>query len=220
LGVCGAAWITVMTCAQVSAQTALPTWVRSRGLAIFLTFFMGSLAIGPFVWGNIAELTSLPTSMLAAAAGLARASLLTLRSPVSGNDKLDLEPSGHWKTLAPLAPIEPRQGPVMVTVRYQVAERHVAEFLETVERLGVARRRDGAHDWGIMQDTSAQGVYLEYYLVETWLDHLRQHERISRQDAALQTRIKALLAEGTAPAVTHYVKPAAHSTPGNTGKGT
>src|SRR5690606_31773463 len=45
LCVCGAAWITVMTCAQMSAQTALPNWIRSRGLAVFLTFFMGSLGI-------------------------------------------------------------------------------------------------------------------------------------------------------------------------------
>lgn len=211
LGVCGAAWITVMTCAQVSAQTALPNWVRSRGLAIFLTFFMGSLAIGPFVWGNIAEMTSLPASMLIAAAGLAAASLVTLRWPVSGNDKLDLSPSGHWKPPAPVTEIAPRQGPVMVTVRYQVEAHNVDAFLALVERLGIARRRDGAHAWGLVQDTTRADVYLEYYLVETWLDHLRQHERISRQDEALQAQIRALLVEGKAPVVTHYVTPASRS---------
>src|SRR5690606_12296811 len=79
LAICGAAWITVMTCAQVSAQTALPNWVRSRGLAVFLTFFMGSLALGPLVWGSIAEHSGLPGALLIAAAGLAVASVLTLR---------------------------------------------------------------------------------------------------------------------------------------------
>ena len=212
LGFCGAAWITVMTCAQVSAQTALPNWVRSRGIAVFLTFFMGSLALGPFVWGNVAKFASLPGALLSAAAGLSVAALVTRRWPVSGNDRLDHTPSGHWRKPEPRTPVEHWQGPVMVTVRYQVADENAPEFLELVQRLGRSRRRDGAFDWGILQDTTTHGAYMEFFMVETWLDHLRQHERISRQDEVLQLRIRALLAEGTAPVITHYVKPA-HQNP-------
>ncbi|MDT8397138.1 MAG: MFS transporter [Pseudomonadales bacterium] len=210
LSVCGAAWITVMTGSQVSAQTALPNWVRSRGISVFLTFFMGSLAIGPFVWGNIAKFTDLPTAMITASVCLIIAALFTRRWPLSGNDKLDHTPSGHWKTPTPLIPVSPEQGPVMISIRYQVNSSHVPEFLTLMQQLGKARKRDGAFEWQLMQDTSGHDSYLEFFMVYTWLDHLRQHERISTQDAQLQHQIKLLLLTDTIPVITHFVKPSLH----------
>ena len=204
---CGAAWITVMTCAQMSAQTALPNWVRSRGIAVFLTFFMGSLAIGPIVWGGIAEVSNLSTAMLIAAAGLVCGALFTRRWPVSGNDHLDLTPSRHWQTPQPRIEIAPQQGPVMITIRYEVDTAQLPDFLHEMYQLGKSRQRDGAHSWDCFADTTVPDSYLETYVVATWLDHLRQHERISRQDAQVQIRIRALLRAGTVPVITHYVRP-------------
>jgi hypothetical protein len=172
-------------------------------------FFMGSLAIGPVVWGGVAELTDLPTSMLIASAGLVLAGLFTRRWPVSGNDHLDHTPSQHWQPPQPKLTIAPHQGPVMVSIRYAVPEPQVADFLREMQQLGKSRQRDGATFWEIFMDTTAPGFYVETYVVPSWLDHLRQHERISRQDALIQTRIKALLQPGTVPEITHYVKPLA-----------
>jgi MFS family permease len=211
LCLCGAAWITVMTSAQLSAQTALPNWVRSRGIAVFQMFFMGSLAIGPVVWGGIAEVTDLPTAMLIASGGLALACLFTRRWPVSGNDQLDHTPSKHWRTPEPKLAIEPHQGPVMVTVRYEVADDNVKKFLHEMHRLGKSRQRDGAVSWYIFADATQPGSYVETFVINTWLDHLRQHERISKQDAEIQYRIRALLQPGSEPIVTHFVKPLATS---------
>jgi MFS family permease len=209
LCLCGAAWITVMTCAQVAAQTALPNWVRSRGLAIFQTFFMGSLAVGPVVWGGVAEFTDLPTSMLTACVGLVVAALFTRRWPVSGNDHLDHTPAKHWQLPQPLIPVALQQGPVMVTIRYELDAAQLPAFLQQMQQLGRSRQRDGATFWEIFADATKPGSYLETYVVPSWLDHLRQHERISRQDAQVQTTIKTLLQPGTTPVITHYVKPLA-----------
>ncbi len=207
LCLCGAAWITVMTCAQLSAQTALPNWVRSRGLAVFQTFFMGSLAIGPVVWGGVAEVTDLPSSMLIASAGLVIACLFTRRWPVSGNDQMDHTPSKHWEKPQPVLPVQHDQGPVMITVRYQVNKLDHREFLSEIQLLGAARRRDGATFWQIFEDAGAPGVFVESYVVNTWLDHLRQHERITKHDALIQSRIRSLLKADTTPVVNHYVSP-------------
>jgi MFS family permease len=209
LCLCGAAWITVMTSATLSAQTALPNWVRSRGIAIFQMFFMGSLAIGPVVWGGIAEVTDLPTSMLIASGGLALACLFTRRWPVSGNDQLDHTPSKHWVPPTPKFAIEHHQGPVMVTVRYEIADADVKKFLHEMHKLGKSRQRDGAVSWHIFADATIPGSYVETYVINTWLDHLRQHERISKQDAEIQYRIRALLQPGSEPIVTHFVNPLA-----------
>ena len=43
----------------LSAQTALPDWVRARGLSVFLTVFFGSMAAGSLVWGQVAASLSL-----------------------------------------------------------------------------------------------------------------------------------------------------------------
>lgn len=207
LSLCGAAWITVMTCAQMSAQTALPNWIRSRGIAVFLTFFMGSLGIGPIVWGSIAEVSDLPTAMLIASCGLVLATLYTRRWPLSGNDQMDHRPSGHWRKPEPVLEIRHEQGPVMVNVRYEVAAPQLPDFLREMQTLSKVRRRDGATFWEFFEDSAKPGSYLEVYLVNSWLDHLRQHERISRQDAQVQERIQNLLQPGTTPIVTHYVNP-------------
>jgi MFS family permease len=207
LCVCGAAWLTVMTSAQTAAQTALPHWVKSRGLAVFLTFFMGSLALGPALWGALTDWISLPGALLIAALGLLIASQVTRRWPVSGNDQLDHTPARHWRMPELQIEVQPEQGPVLVSVRYAVAPDKLAEFLREINQLGLARKRDGAVFWGIFEDVSEPGVYLESYVVKTWLGRLRQHERISRQDAGTQARIRALLREGTEPVVRHFVTP-------------
>jgi quinol monooxygenase YgiN len=207
LALCGAAWITVMTCAQMSAQTALPNWIRSRGIAVFLTFFMGSLGIGPVVWGSVAELTDLPTAMLLASAGLVVASLLTRRWPLSGNDSLDHTPSRHWRKPEPVLDIKPHQGPVMINVRYEVTPDRRSEFLDAIVDLGKVRKRDGARFWQYFEDAARPDSFVEVYVVDTWLDHLRQHERISRQDARVQERIKSLLMPGSSAVVSHFAHP-------------
>ncbi len=204
---CGSAWIIVMTGAQLSAQTALPNWVKSRGIAIFQTFFMGSLAIGPIVWGSIAELTDLPESMLIASGCLVVSSLFTRRWPVSGNDQLDHTPAKLWQKPEPKLAIDPHQGPVMISIRYEPEPEQVGAFLREMQLLGKARQRDGSTFWEIFEDATNPGSFLEAYVVNTWLDHLRQHERISKQDAQIQQRIKALLRPDTAPVVTQFVKP-------------
>src|SRR3546814_18255285 len=55
---CGLGWITVLTSLIVSAQTALPNWVRARGLAITMMVFFGCMAAGSAIWGQVATWTS------------------------------------------------------------------------------------------------------------------------------------------------------------------
>ncbi len=207
LALCGAAWITVMTCAQMSAQTALPAWVRSRGIAIFQMFFMGSLAIGPVVWGSVTELSSIRAALLTAAVGVVVATLYTRRWPVSGNALLDHTPSGHWEKPEPVLDVRHEQGPVMISVRYQVGNGQIPAFLSEMRLLGHVRRRDGATFWQVFEDAASPGLFVETYVLNTWLDHLRQHERITRHDAQIQARILDLLVTGTAPVVNRYISP-------------
>ena len=48
----GASWTIMMTTLFVSAQVALPDWVRGRGMAILLTAYFGAMTIGSALWGR------------------------------------------------------------------------------------------------------------------------------------------------------------------------
>ena len=67
----GASWIAGVSGLNVSAQVALPEWVRGRGLSMYVTVMFGSLSLGSAMWGEVASLSGLPLALYAAAAGAA-----------------------------------------------------------------------------------------------------------------------------------------------------
>jgi MFS family permease len=208
-GVCGMAWITVISSTQVAAQMALPNWVRSRGLAVMVMTMMGSMSGGALIWGKVAEQTSISTALLIAACLTVGAIVLTRRWPISGNDQMDLTPSMHWHMPNVREQISHNRSPVMIIIHYQVIPANQQEFLHTIERLGMVRRRDGAYAWDVMEDAVEPNHYIEYYMVESWLEHLRQRERITNTDKAIQEHLRTLLVDGNYPVVTHFVGPQA-----------
>ena len=205
--VAGVAWITILSSLQVAAQMALPNWVRSRGLAVFMAVFMGSMALGSLVWGGIAQFLSVNQSLIIASVGALVAAALTWRWKVSGVESVELTPSMHWPTPRVYDTIENDRGPVLVTIEYDVQPEKVQEFIRALRELGRNRQRDGAFFWSVFEDTERPNYFIETFSVESWLDHLRQHERVTEADKAIQEFLKTLLVEGATPMVKHYVAP-------------
>jgi MFS family permease len=79
----GIAWMSVMSTFNVSTQIVLPGWVRGRALSCYLLVFQGSLAIGSWLWGEVAlrwgTRVSLSAAGTAMVAGLAAAARFRLR---------------------------------------------------------------------------------------------------------------------------------------------
>jgi len=207
----GFAWISVLSSLQVAAQMALPNWVRSRGLAVFMMTFMGSMALGSLSWGKIAEHGGMSLALMIAAAGMVLAIPLTWRWRISGIGDKDLSPSSHWPSLAGYSSISNDRGPVLVTIEYQVLPEQHAEFLRLMQMVGKSRKRDGSYAWGIFESTDKPGTFVETFNVESWLEHRRQHVRVTDADRALQLQVRALLQSGTQPLVGHYVSPHTHT---------
>jgi MFS family permease len=172
----GGAWIAVMSSLNAGLQLALPNWVRARGLAYYLVVFQGAQAIGAVIWGVVADLTSVRTALLVAAAVLMLGAVLGLRTPMPDTSKLDRTHSTHWPvpqlTLTPNA----QDGPVMVTVTYRVEERNAVAFTDAMRHVGRSRRRTGALRWELFRDGGDPTRFVESYLVGTWAEHLRQHD--------------------------------------------
>ena len=53
--IAGASWIAVLSAINVSAQLALPEWVRARGLALYVMVMFGALTLGSVIWGKLAR---------------------------------------------------------------------------------------------------------------------------------------------------------------------
>jgi quinol monooxygenase YgiN len=213
----GACWIATLSSLNVSAQLALPEWVRGRGLAIYVTVFFGALTLGSALWGEVAALVGLPIAHMVAAAGALLAIPLTWRAKLQTGAKLDLTPSMHWPAPVVAEDLEPASGPVMVMVEYDIDPTDRERFLEALERIAAERRRDGAYAWGIFEDTATPGRLVETFLVESWVEHLRQHERVTKADRALQELVTTLI---RAPiTITHLVNASAvtASSSGETG---
>ncbi|HZX77872.1 MFS transporter [Lysobacter sp.] len=201
----GFAWISVLSSLQIAAQTSVPAWVRARALSLYIVVFSAGLAAGSLGWGALAQAQGATTALLAASFGTVLAALFGLRFPLGAAMQLDVTPSGHWPQPVVTDEVAGDRGPVLVTIEYRVRLPERSEFLRLMRELGRGRRRNGAVSWGVAEDTVAPGVYMEHFVDCSWLEHLRQHERVTEDEHHLQEAIGALLEPGTMPVVRHFV---------------
>jgi predicted MFS family arabinose efflux permease len=203
--IAGAAWTMAVATLNVSAQVALPDWVRGRGLAMFVTIFFGAMAAGSAIWGQTASMVGLQGAQFIAAAGALVAIPLTWRWKLGTGASVDLTPSMHWPEPIMTHEVERHEGPVLVTVEYQIDPRDRARFPAAMDQLGYQRRRNGAYGWGVFEDSASEGRMVETFLVESWLEHLRQHERVTKADRVLQDLVNQFQTEGSEPKTTHLI---------------
>jgi MFS family permease len=206
--VAGASWITMMTTLFVSAQVALPEWVRGRGLAIFLTVFFGAMTLGSAVWGKVASMWGLSTTLDIAAAGAAVAMILTLRWRLQSGAALDLTPSMHWRTPVFVHPVEDDEGPILLTVEYRIDPKDRGPFLALMHEIGLERKRDGAYAWGVFEDTEVSGRIVETFLIQSLLELRHMRTRVTVADRMIMDRASAFLTEERK--VTYLVAPKRH----------
>lgn len=200
----GASWVVALTGLSVSAQVALPEWVRGRGLAMYVTVMFGALSVGSAIWGEIATRLGLPASLLIAAAGAVASIPLTRRWAVQTGADVDLSPSMHWPAPVTAHPIEGDRGPVLVTVEYSIDPNNRDPFLRALGRYAHERRRDGAYRWGVYEDPAHAGRFIETFLTDSWLEHLRLHERVTKADRRLEDAVRRFQV-GEGPKTTHLI---------------
>jgi MFS family permease len=201
----GVAWISILSALQVAAQMTLPAWVRARGLAAFVVVFMGGMALGSILWGQVATRIGIPVTLTAAAVGMLLAIALTYRFQLGHHAVLNFTPSMHWPQPVLAETPEPDSGPVLVTIAYRIREDKRDEFVTAMQEVGEMRRRNGAYFWQLFHDTGDPTRFIECFMDESWLEHLRQHERVSIADREIQGRAKQYLVEGESTKSSHWL---------------
>src|SRR4051812_21993123 len=203
--VAGIAWITVANSVTVAAQLSLPDWVRARGMSIYQMAIMGSSALGAVVWGRIAEWTTVPTSLLCAAVAMLLGLFFTRGRPLEGEQEHDHTPTHPFPEPVPAREMQADDGPVMVTLEYQIDPARGVEFHSTMAESRGARLRNGALSWGLFEDVQYPGRYVEYFACETWADYLRQFDRFTAMDQQLQSMRYAFHLGSEPPRISRFI---------------
>lgn len=203
--VCGMAWISVANSLTTAAQMALPNWVRARGMSIYQMALMGGAAAGSLLWGQVAQHAGVTAAVVAAAVAGPLVMFATARWRVGDAADEDFSP------VRPPAPddtaiaVEADDGPVMVTIEYRIDPARADAFAAVMHETRRARLRQGALSWGLFKDTAVPGRYVEYFVDETWVEHLRRLERFTAADAGLRERRLAFHLGPGDPVVRRYV---------------
>lgn len=182
----------------------VPAWVQARCVAVYLLVFQGGMAVGSFGWGILEQHAGVRWALVWAGAGLVLTIVLARRYSLQGL-ALDLKPAGNW----PEPEISPDQAaietPVLGTVEYEIDPAQTNEFVHEMRKMEQVRRRNGTLQGGLFTDATRPCRQLEEFLVESWIEHLRQLERFTAADKTIEDRILALHKGAEPPRVTHYL---------------
>jgi hypothetical protein len=161
------------------------------------------MAFGSAAWGEIARLGGVPLAHYISSTGLLCAVPIVRRWKLQTGAGMDLTPSMHWPAPVAAHQIEAEDLQVLVTVEYRIDPKDRQGFLIALDRLALERRRDGAYAWGVFEDSAQAGRFLETFVSESWIEHLRQHERVTKADRLLEDLVYRFTLEK--PKVTHLI---------------
>ena len=90
-------------------------------------------------------------------------------------------------------------------IEYQIASEDREAFLRKISELSEERLRDGAYDWDVFEDAAEPGRMIETFLVSSWLEHQRQHHRVTAADQDVQAELHKFHKSAKPPIVQHMI---------------
>jgi len=201
----GGAWLTLLSILNVAVQTVIPAWVRGRALSVYMLGIFGGLSLGSALWGAVADRLGTTQALWIAAGGMVLGLAATWRVHLPSGEGLNLAPSRQWPAPRVASDLELESGPVLVTIEYQIDPERAADFVAAMQDLRRIRLRDGSLQWGLFTDADVPDRWTEVFLVESWVEHLRQHERVTVADEEVRLRVGAFHVGARPPEVRHLV---------------
>jgi hypothetical protein len=199
----GAAWVCAFSVLNVAAQLSVPQWVQGRALAVYQIAVQGGIAGASALWGVVGERWGLRVALWCGAASMLTG-FAAYRWRLAAADAVETDPISLWPHPKIAIDIDPNTGPALITVEYLIDPQRTEEFISVMRHQRIIRLRDGAVFWGLFVDANQPDRFVEYFVNETWLEHLRQHERLIASDAEYEERAKSFSADATVH-ITHMI---------------
>ncbi|HXR74925.1 MAG TPA: MFS transporter [Bryobacteraceae bacterium] len=202
----GFAWTSTTSTFNVAVQLSVPAWVQARALGTYQMIFQGGMALGSAAWGFWAQHVSTSNALMASGIGLLISIVASRRFHLLKGELPDLNPYSLNRP-APQVVIEPRpeDGPVLITVEYRIRRTDYDDFTRAIHQLREVRMRDGAIRWGIYQDTAEPDRMTETFVVESWIEYLRQRERLTAADRLVRDRVWSFHTGASPPVTSHMI---------------
>ena len=189
---CGAAWVLALSTFNATVQTSAPRWVVGRALSQYQVVTFGGIALGSWIWGLATERYGLSAALAASTLVMLVGIAMGRRFALRQTETLNLDPLARWQEPAVKLEIQPRSGPIVVSVEYRIRESDVLQFLSLMAERRRIRRRDGAQRWSLLRDLADPEIWIERFQAPTWLEYVRMSQRMTHEDAAVGKRIRAL----------------------------
>lgn len=206
LAVTGAAWLVSVTALNLGVQQAVPKWILSRALGVYLAVYQASIVVGALLWGGLADGVGVRNALIVAGAALLPGVVLIrwLGLPVVARSDMQVVPR-------PLPDMvsepEDEDGPVLIVVTYVVDVDDRDQFVEAMEELRVVRRRTGATRWSLFEDANRPGRFIESFVTASWAAYLMQRNRYTKADLRVLGAAFALHTLPEPPEIAYYVHP-------------
>lgn len=201
----GMAWLILISVFSIAVQAVIPSWVRGRVLSVFMLVFFGGFAGGSMIWGALAVWAGIKQTLVSVAVLLSLGIILTQKYKLPTGEDLNLTPVQQLPSYLAVKGLTNEERPVLVVIDRRVNQGQIDEFLELVRPLKMLRLRDGAIRWNLFRDVKDPNHFIESFIVESWVEYLRQHERSTVSDREIEERVDAFHDGGGSPETHHYI---------------
>src|SRR6476660_1901838 len=210
----GAAYITIISKFYTIGIKSAPKWIGARVLAIYLLILNGGFVVGSVLWGTVANLFGISITLLVASLALGATIIAKKRYSSTLLDDLDFTPaSDHWSLPTLLYSVDSSQNEnqALITIEYNKIDPKLSDkFEQSVRELGRMLRSEGMAYWELFQDPTDIGHYIEIRIADTWTDHIRQHEYVTKNIQVIENRIRTLIKDCPQPIISHYIGKSPH----------
>jgi Transmembrane secretion effector len=207
----GVAWTATGNELWLAGQRAMPGWARGRMNATVIMFSQGAMALGGVIYGTTAQKFGV-TSVLVAAAVLILVLLLTFRllsSPLSIDftQRLSFEPGAVTPLSQNFIHVpQPRDGPVLITIDFQVDETRGRELDNFMNELRLIHLRNGAYSWQLFADPARPNHFHVEIMMPSWSQYLLHCERITKAEKEVIDRAISLHLGKDPPETRMYIR--------------
>lgn len=202
----GACWVLALSLFNTIVQLSTPRWVVGRALSFYQTATFGGIALGSWLWGSLAEASSVALSLQYASGLMLLGALVGVLWSMPAFASLNLDPLNRFVEPSLRLDVKPRSGPVAVMIDYEIDDSDLVEFLKTMAERRRIRLRDGAQNWSLMRDLENPDIWTEMYHVPTWVEYVRHNQRRTQADADVSDKLFSLHRGKTKPRVHRMIE--------------